>query len=76
MHFKGAMSWYFCFLPCQNFTNFLLPLLVGNIAYYFEHKKKICDKFFRKELTKIDSVPKTWSGQSENLKELANIFKL
>ena len=44
--------------------NSLLPLLVG-IIYFFEHEKKIGDKCLRKDLSKVDSGPKTRSVQSE-----------
>ena len=43
----------------QNFTNSLLPLLVGNIAYFFKQEKRICDNFLWNYLTKVNSAPKT-----------------
>ena len=52
----------------QNFTNTILYRLYLWVIYFFEHEKKICDKFLRKDLSKVDSGPKTRSVQSENLK--------
>ena len=43
-------------------------------VYKHKHEKKICDKLLRKDLSKVDSGPKTRSVQSENLKKLANLF--
>ena len=60
----------------QNFTKAIPYCLYVLVIYFFEQEKKIYDKFLRKGQSEVDSGPKTRSVQSENLKVLANVFKL
>ena len=60
----------------QNFTNRIPYCLYLWLIYFFKHEMKICDKFLWKDLSKVDSGPRTRSFESENLKKLANFFKL
>ena len=54
--------------------NSLLPLLVGNILLWtLEEDLRF---FLQKDLSNVDSGPKPPSSQSENLKNMANFFKL
>ena len=41
--------------------------IVEMFVYKHKHEKKICDKLLRKDLSKVDSGPKTRSVQRENL---------
>ena len=79
-NFKGAMSPYFCcFLVKTSQVQFPIAFTCGWYTYLNTRRSspvKICEIFFRKDLPKVDSGPKTRSVQSENLKTLANFFKL
>ena len=52
------------------------PIAFLWVMYFFEHEKEICDKLSRKDQYEVYSGQKTRSVQSENLKKLANFFKL
>ena len=60
----------------QNFTKTITYCLYLWVIHFFEYEKKICDKFLRKDLSKVGSGPKTQSVQSQNLKKLGNFVKL
>ena len=41
----------------QNFKNAISYCLYLWVIHFFEHEKKICDTFLRKDLSKVDSGP-------------------
>ena len=49
----------------QNFTNTIPYCRYLWVIHFFEHEEKICDKFLRKDLSKVNSGPKTRSVQRE-----------
>ena len=54
----------------QNFTNTTPHCLYLWVTHFLEDEKTICEKFIRKDLSKIDSGSKTRLVQGENLKKV------